>query len=218
MGRLHSTWENTEKNLHNLEQELKLKSASLRAAQDDVDFVKKSSEDATASLKTEVDALQIKCHELQDTCDNLQQAKTEMTAQLTSHRTDLRELQHLNSLIKGEKESLADRYSQLEKEVDCLKEELHAAQSELKDAKTSLWYQKEKLSEAQRENTALREEMAHTVHEYEKLKESALSLLDQSSLGDENVSTPTKVKLRGILKKPCSKGVGVLRSVENLVD
>lgn len=215
---LHSTWENTEKNLHNLEQELKLKSASLRAAQDDVDFVKKSSEDATASLKTEVDALQIKCHELQDTCDNLQQAKTEMTAQLTSHRTDLRELQHLNSLIKGEKESLADRYSQLEKEVDCLKEELHAAQSELKDAKTSLWYQKEKLSEAQRENTALREEMAHTVREYEKLKESALSLLDQSSLGDENVSTPTKVKLRGILKKPCSKGAGVLRSVENLVD
>jgi len=215
---LHSTWENTEKNLHNLEQELKLKSASLRAAQDDVDFVKKSSEDATASLTAEVDALQIKCRELQDTCDNLQQAKTEMTAQLTSHRTDLRELQHLNSLIKGEKESLTERYSQLEKEVDCLKEELHAAQSELKDAKTSLWYQKEKLSEAQRENTSLREEMAHTVHEYEKLKESALSLLDQSSLSDENVSTPTKVKLRGILKKPCSKGVGVLRSVENLVD
>lgn len=215
---LHSTWENTEKNLHNLEQELKLKSASLRAAQDDVDFVKKSSEDAAASLTTEVDALQIKCRELQDTCDNLQQAKTEMTAQLTSHRTDLRELQHLNSLIKGEKESLTERYSQLEKEVGCLKEELHAAQSELKDAKTSLWYQKEKLSEAQRENTSLREEMAHTVHEYEKLKESALSLLDQSSLSDENVSTPTKVKLRGILKKPCSKGVGVLRSVENLVD
>lgn len=215
---LHSTWENTEKNLHNLEQELKLKSASLRAAQDDVDFVKKSSEDATASLTAEVDALQIKCRELQDTCDNLQQAKTEMTAQLISHRTDLRELQHLNSLIKGEKESLTERYSQLEKEVDCLKEELHAAQSELKDAKTSLWYQKEKLSEAQRENTSLREEMAHTVHEYEKLKESALSLLDQSSLSDENVSTPTKVKLRGILKKPCSKGVGVLRSVENLVD
>lgn len=215
---LHSTWENTEKNLHDLEQELKLKSASLRAAVDDVDFVKKSSEDATTSLKTEVDALQTKCHQLRDTCDNLQQAKMEMTAQLASHRTDLREMQHLNSLIESEKESLTERYSQLEREVDRLKEELHAAQSELKDTKTSLWYQKEKLSGAQRENASIREELAHTVHEYEKLKESALSLLDQSSLADEKVSTPTKVKLRGILKKPCSKGVGVLRSVENLVD
>ena len=215
---LHSTWENTEKNLHDLEQELKMKSASLRAALDDVDFVKKSSEDATTSLKTEVDALQTKCHQLRDACDNLQQVKMEMTAQLAGHRTDLREMQHLNSLIKSEKESLTERYSQLEGEVDCLKEELHATQNELKDTKTSLWYQKEKLSGAQRENTSIREELAHTVHEYEKLKESALSLLDQSSLADEKVSTPTKVKLRGILKKPCSKGVGVLRSVENLVD
>ena len=102
--------------------------------------------------------------------------------------------------------------------VGSLTEELHAVQRELKDTKNSLWYQKEKLSESQRENGSIKRELIHAVDEYEKLKESALSLLECPCHSDENPNTPTKMKLKGILKKPGPRGLGVLRSVENLVD
>lgn len=215
---LDSTCQNMGRNLYDLERELKLKSASLKAALNDIDFIKSSSEDATTSLKTEVNALEVKCRELQDACDDLQQLKTEMTAQLSTQRTEVRELQHLNSMITSEKESLVECYEQCQMKLGSLQEELHAVQRELKETKTSLWYQKEKLSEAQCENGSIKQELVHAVDEYEKLKESALSLLECSYHSDENASTPTRLKLKGILKKPGPKGLGVLKSVENLVD
>ena len=215
---LMSTCHEKERSLSDLDEEIKLKSASLKAALDEVDFINKSSEDAQAALKTELESLEVKCSELQDTCEELSQEKSDKIFQISHLRREVQELQRLNSNMKTENESLANRYEQSREEVSTMKEDLFTAQRELNQTRVEIKHQHHRGEESERAYFVGQQELAQTTEQYDKLRESIMGLVEQAGApGSENAapSTPTKTKLKGILKN-ASTGQSVLKAVQNL--
>ncbi len=211
----------TEQSRQELAWEAKAKASSLKSALEEVDFIKRASEEAQEALRGEVESLETRYSEVRDACGELRREKLEMSSQITQTRTEVRELQHINSNWKSENESLMLRVDQSREEVTAMKEELLATQHELKQSKVELKHQKQQISAMDREGSATKQELARIAEQYEKLKESMLSLLEHSGEATGSagaaMTTPTKKRLKGILKNSVSgPGPAVLKPVENV--
>lgn len=208
-------------NLHDIERDLKMKSAALKASSEEVDFIKKSSEDAQAALKTELEALEAKCNDLRGSYECQNQEKSRMVSQISQLTSDIKELRDAKSEILSERARLVERREESQVEILKFKEELHTVRSELKETKVELKYQHQKSAEVARESSLVREQLTKVTEQYEVLKESALGLLEtSSSAGSENahLTTPAKKKLKGILKNAGAGPKCVLKTVENVME
>ncbi len=204
-----------------LARETKMKGASLKSALDDMDYMKRSSEEAQKVLRGEVGSLESKCSELREACDELRRNKLEMSSQVMQATNEIRELQRLNSNAKSENECLMRRMEHSHMEAGATKGQLVATQRELKQLHAELRHQRQHVSQLEKERSAMGQELAKSTELYENLKESMRTLLEPSS-GDASavsgdtvtIGTPNKKKLRGILKNSGS-GPAVLK-VQNV--
>lgn len=202
-----------------LVQETKTKAASLKSALNEMDIIKRSSEETQKLLRAEVESLESKCYELREACDELRREKSDVSSQVVQARNNNRELQHINLVAKSEIETLTRRLEQSHEEAEAFKDKFLVAQRELKQLNLELNQQKQQVVQLEKECSATRQELARTTEQYGRMRESMLSLLEPVSgeaTGDTmTVSTPTKRKLKGILKN-VGPGSVVLKPVQNV--
>ena len=207
--------------LQDVERDLKMKSAALKASLEEVDFIKRSSEDAQAALKTELEALESKCNDLRGNYEHQDQEKSRMASHVIQLTSEINELRDAKSELLSERYRLVERHEESRVEILKFKEELHTVSSELKETKAELKYQHQKSAEAARETSLVREQLTKAMEQYEVLKESALGLLETSSTGcseNAHMTTPAKKKLKGILKNAGAGPKCVLKTVENVME
>ena len=202
--------------INSMKQELSNKDASLRAAQKEAEFLRKSKDVAEVSLKTEVECLEEKCTELTTQLDTAEQRKVELASRVTELEIELAEEKHKTSTVLAEKDSTSKQLDFLHTELNTVKDQLVLAKAELRSTKTALNYQEQKLSEAEKEKKMIQGECDTITEQYRMLRESALSMLEQSAPHkDENVMAhPKSNKLKGILKNPEKENV--LKPVVNI--
>ena len=204
--------------VHTMKQELDSNVASLRAAQDEIEFLKKSITDIECSLKTEVDSLDKKCNDLRAQLDADERKKIELTSRVAELETKLREEKHMSSTLQEERDSATEQLSSVQTDLNTVKDQLIMVKAELRSTKTALNYQEQKLSEANREKKLVRDELDTVTEQYETLRESALSMLERSepqeNKGENALPLSASKKLKGILKNPGKQRV--LQSVENV--
>lgn len=202
--------------VNSLKQELRNKDASLGAAKKEAEFLRKSKDEVEVSLKTELQYLEEKCTKLTTQLDTVEQRKVELTSRVTELEIELGEEKHKASTIVAERDSTSEQLDFLRTELNTVKDQLILAKAELRSTKSTLNYQEQKLSEAVSEKQLIQGERDSIAEQYGMLRESALSMLEQSvPHKDENaVAHPKSNKLKGILKNPEKKNI--LKPVENI--
>ena len=204
--------------VHTLKLELDSKDASLTAAREETEYLKKCLVDTECSLKAEIESLDEKCNDLREQLDTSEQTKIELTSQIAELKVKLREERHMTSTLQGERHSASERLSFVQTELNAVTDELIMVKSELRNTKSSLDYQERKLSEASKEKELFQEKLETITDEYETLRETALAVLEQPGTkedeGENDQSLSTSKKPKGILKNPSRQRV--LQPVENL--
>lgn len=213
--------ESAERREYDLKQELKMKSASLKSTLEEAEFAKKSYKDSEMALKAEVESFEAKCEKLREECENLHQEKKKMKATVMALQNEVGEQKQTLSTLNREKEALSDKFEINHSTLVAMKDELAAVQSKLTNSEAAQRHTEKQLDASKREVESVKEEMSTICRQYEKMRDSALSLLDpdSSSDGDDENAAVRKTgskrrQLKGILKNSSS----VLKPMENLLD
>ena len=199
--------------LHDLKQKLSDKDMSLRSAHEEIDFLKKSKSDIEHSLKTSSDILDEKCKDLTAQLDAAEQKKVELMSRTTELEMELQQEKHKSLTVIVERDSASEQLSFIQTDLNTVKDQLIMVKADLRSTKSALSYQEQKVSETQSEKKLIQDELETVTEQYDSLRESALSMLEQSApQKDENADyISNSKKLKGILKN--SKA---LKSVENI--
>ena len=202
--------------VHSMKQELRAKDASLKAAYEEAEFMKKCKIDLESSLNAEIKSVNEKCDEMRGQLQSIEQTNVELTSRVRELEADLREEKHQAATRLHERDSASEQLSCVQTDLNTAKDQLIMVKAELRSTKSTLDYQERKMSELEKEKKMVESELETVTEQYETLRQSALSMLEQSDpLKDENVlSISTTKKLKGILKNPSKQKV--LQSVENV--
>ena len=201
--------------MYTMKQELDVRYASMRSACEEIEFLKKSKTSMESSLKADIDTRDEKCKQLIAQHDTTEQRGKEFALRVTELETELQEEKHKTSAILSEKDSTSEQLSCIQAELNMTKDKLIMVTAELRSTKSALTYNEQKLSDIQREKKATQNELETVTEQYETLRETALSMLEQSTpQKDENAMSLSKSKkLKGILKNPLKQIA--LKSIEN---
>ena len=207
---LSSTQYQLQQSIETLQQEAKCKAESLRSTLSELEGLKRSSEDEISLLREKVESLELKCRGMEQTREETEREGRGWKAEVRHLENRLREEQQFSTALKADKQRAEEMADALTSELGSLKDQLHQRELHVEDLACDL---KQRNSSLERENRQLQGELEQVSLHYDKLKDSAMVVLDSSS-EEKTPKAPGATMPKGILKKKSSKTA--LQSVENI--
>ena len=202
-----------DRQVYQVESSLQSMAASLKSKEEELQFAKMTTAEVQKEDKEEIERLELKLRNSQESCDSLLADKKQVSSRVVDLSTELEELKQINSCLEQEKISLVRQTDDEMSKVSDLRLQLDSIKLQLKDARQELKLAKQASLEVTSRNSALRKSHARLVAEVEQLKDKALNVLSDSTM--EVPATP-RGALHSMTNKPAAMAFSISEDQENI--